>query len=62
MPGPMSALVVDDDREFRESVALLVEREGFTVREADCLATAVLNVMYFVTFRTPKYGVSCGSR
>jgi DNA-binding NtrC family response regulator len=36
----MSALVVDDDREFRESVALLVEREGFTVREADCLATA----------------------
>jgi DNA-binding NtrC family response regulator len=40
MPGPISALVVDDDREFRESVALLVEREGFTVREADCLATA----------------------
>ncbi|HEX2485164.1 MAG TPA: sigma-54 dependent transcriptional regulator [Myxococcota bacterium] len=40
MPNPLSALVVDDDREFRESVALIVEREGFTVREADCLAAA----------------------
>jgi len=40
MANSLSALVVDDDREFRESVALLVEREGFTVREADSVASA----------------------
>jgi DNA-binding NtrC family response regulator len=37
---PLSALVVDDDCDFRHSVALLVEREGFVVREADSLAAA----------------------
>jgi DNA-binding NtrC family response regulator len=36
----LSALVVDDDRDFRESMALLVQREGFAVREAESLATA----------------------
>ena len=40
MAAPLSALVIDDDREFRESVALLVQREGFVVREADSLASA----------------------
>jgi two-component system response regulator AtoC len=36
----LSALVVDDDRDFRESMALLVEREGFAVRQADSVASA----------------------
>jgi DNA-binding NtrC family response regulator len=40
MAHPPSALVIDDDREFRESVALLVQREGFLVREADTVAAA----------------------
>jgi len=35
-----SALVVDDDRGFRESLSLLVAREGFEVRQAPDLATA----------------------
>jgi DNA-binding NtrC family response regulator len=32
--------VVDDDPEFRAGVALLVEREGFAVREADTVSAA----------------------
>ena len=36
----LSALVVDDDRGFRESLALLVGREGFEVRTAVDLAEA----------------------
>jgi len=36
----LSALVVDDDADFRESMALLVEREGFVVRQADSVGTA----------------------
>jgi len=34
------ALVIDDDRDFRESLELLVEREGFAVRGAGSLAEA----------------------
>jgi DNA-binding NtrC family response regulator len=40
MAPRLSALVIDDDREFRESMALLVEREGFAVRQAGSLASA----------------------
>jgi len=36
----LSALVIDDDPEFRSSMALLVGREGFRVREASSLASA----------------------
>jgi DNA-binding NtrC family response regulator len=36
----LKALVVDDERDFRESVAMLVKREGFQVEEADSLAHA----------------------
>jgi len=36
----LEALVVDDEADFRESVALLVQREGFAVEEADSLARA----------------------
>ncbi|HSJ98947.1 MAG TPA: sigma-54 dependent transcriptional regulator [Myxococcota bacterium] len=36
----LKALVVDDERDFRESMALLVQREGFVVEEADSLAHA----------------------
>jgi len=36
----LSALIVDDDTEFRASLALLVAREGFEVREAASLAEA----------------------
>jgi DNA-binding NtrC family response regulator len=36
----LSALVVDDDPDFRSSMALLVSREGFKVREASSLAAA----------------------
>ena len=36
----LSALVVEDDAEFRASVGLLVSREGCTVREAGSLAEA----------------------
>jgi DNA-binding NtrC family response regulator len=36
----LRALVVDDDPEFRSSVAMLVEREGFALREADSLESA----------------------
>ena len=36
----LAALVVDDDRDFRESLCLLVEREGFEVRQAGTLAEA----------------------
>ena len=38
--NPLSALVVDDDSDFRESMALLVEREGFRVRKAESLSSA----------------------
>ena len=34
------ALLIDDDEEFRESLALLVEREGFEVRAGASLAEA----------------------
>jgi two-component system response regulator AtoC len=36
----LTALIVDDDTDFRGSMALLVEREGFIVREADSVAAA----------------------
>jgi DNA-binding NtrC family response regulator len=36
----LKALVVDDEKDFRESMALLVKREGFAVEEADSLAHA----------------------
>jgi two-component system response regulator AtoC len=36
----LTALIVDDDTDFRGSMALLVEREGFIVREADCVSAA----------------------
>jgi two-component system, NtrC family, response regulator AtoC len=36
----LAALVVEDDPEFRASLAALVEREGFEVREAGSLAEA----------------------
>jgi two-component system response regulator AtoC len=36
----LKALVVDDERDFRESMAMLVHREGFVVEEADSLAHA----------------------
>jgi DNA-binding NtrC family response regulator len=36
----LTALIVDDDTDFRGSMALLVEREGFIVREADSVASA----------------------
>ncbi len=40
-PGArLSALILDDDAEFRASLAALVEREGFDVREAGSLAEA----------------------
>jgi two-component system response regulator AtoC len=35
-----SALIVDDDRDFRASLAALVEREGFATRESGTLAAA----------------------
>jgi two-component system response regulator AtoC len=35
-----TALIVDDDPDFRESMAMLVGREGLDVRQADSLATA----------------------
>jgi len=38
-PRPL-ALIVDDDRGFRESLELLVEREGFAVRGAESLREA----------------------
>jgi DNA-binding NtrC family response regulator len=38
--APLCALVVDDDPDFRRSMAMLVEREGFAVREADSVASA----------------------
>jgi two-component system response regulator AtoC len=37
---PVSALVVDDDGDFRASLALLVEHEGFAVRQAGSVAEA----------------------
>ena len=37
---PMSALVVDDHTDFRESLALLVAREGYRVRQASSLSEA----------------------
>jgi len=37
---PLSLLVVDDDRQFRESFGALLEREGFKVSGADTLASA----------------------
>ena len=36
----LTALIVDDDTDFRGSMALLVEREGFIVREADSVSHA----------------------
>jgi DNA-binding NtrC family response regulator len=36
----LSALIVDDDTDFRDSLGLLVEREGFEVRAAGDLRTA----------------------
>ena len=36
----LTALIVDDDTDFRGSMALLVEREGFIVREADSVSSA----------------------
>jgi DNA-binding NtrC family response regulator len=36
----LKALVVDDEADFRESMALLIQREGFAVEEADSLAGA----------------------
>ena len=39
-----SALVVDDDKVFRESLAVLVDREGFDVRTAPTLAEARLRL------------------
>ncbi len=38
--APMRALIVDDDPEFRASLALLVEREGFEVLEASTVDDA----------------------
>ena len=35
---PPSALIIDDDRDFRESLELLVQREGFETRSAGTLA------------------------
>ncbi len=35
-----SVLLVEDDADFRDSLARLVEREGFRVAQADCLAQA----------------------
>ena len=37
---PLSALLVDDDEDFRSSLAMLVARDGFAVREAGSLAEA----------------------
>jgi DNA-binding NtrC family response regulator len=37
---PLSALIVEDKRDFRESMALLVEREGYAPREAGSLSEA----------------------
>ncbi len=37
---PLSLLVVDDDRDFRESLATLLESVGFAVTGADCLEDA----------------------
>ena len=37
---PLTALVVDDDADFRASLALLVGAEGFEVREAESLGAA----------------------
>ena len=37
---PLTALVVDDDADFRDSLALLVGREGFEVAQAGSLADA----------------------
>ncbi len=39
-PSPRVALIVDDDPIFRESLALLVRREGFEAEEAGTLAEA----------------------
>ena len=39
-PARFTALVVDDDVAFRESLSMLVSREGFDVREAGDLAQA----------------------
>jgi two-component system, NtrC family, response regulator HydG len=39
MPNP-TALIIDDDENFRTSLELLVQREGFTARGADSLAAA----------------------
>jgi two-component system response regulator AtoC len=39
-----SALVVDDDKVFRESLAVLVDREGFDVRTASTLAETRLRL------------------
>ncbi len=39
-PRPHTALLVDDDLLFRESLALLVRREGFQVTEASTVAEA----------------------
>ena len=36
----LSVLIVEDDEDFRTSVAMLVEREGYAVREAGSLARA----------------------
>ncbi len=38
--APIRALIVDDDPDFRTSLAMLVEREGFEVQEAGTLADA----------------------
>jgi DNA-binding NtrC family response regulator len=40
----LTALVVDDDRDFRDSLCLLVAREGFEVRDAASLADARLRL------------------
>jgi DNA-binding NtrC family response regulator len=37
---PLTILVVDDDQDFRESLAQLLQREGFAVREAASLQAA----------------------
>ncbi len=42
--SPFSALVVDDDADFRESLSLLVEREGFEVRQAASVEEARLRL------------------
>jgi two-component system, NtrC family, response regulator AtoC len=39
MPNP-TALIIDDDENFRTSLELLVQREGFTARGANSLAAA----------------------